>query len=364
MHHRYDSEGDVIMQDASLSDLAMDELANKFSRLTLVQESPIYRVSDDILYDLFMSFVDDLDAIVFLSHVCSNWRAIIMQAPLMWKFVTYWVSGSSSRDHSATVESFLSRSQDQPITFAVSIRKAPLPGSVSSLARILHRHAHRVRSLRFTANNFPTLWSHLADLSSLRLTSLEHHEAVVRSNLRPGSFAAVSRASKLEGGATIPIFVPAAVPTWPSHLDITSLSFMYCSFKLLDIFLVIEMAPTLQHLKLYFQSRPSVVTHTHWLLMDGPDLELPELRSLDLGYNDPLSLVPFLHRVRFPSLNSLAVRDFGSCPGTDTPSAHIAKLPVPSRALIIPPHPNTQPLDCFLAALVNALPAPEVLTSL
>jgi hypothetical protein len=31
--------------------------------------------------------------------------------------------------------------------------------------------------------------------------------------------------------------------------------------------------------------------------MDGPDLELPELRSLDLGYNDPLSLVPFVRRV-------------------------------------------------------------------
>jgi hypothetical protein len=70
---------------------------------------------------------------------------------------------------------------------------------------------------------------------------------------------------------------------------------VYSSLNLQDVFLVVEISQrTLQRLKLYFQNRYDVVTPTHWLLMDGPDLELPEL---NLGYNDPLSLVPFVQRV-------------------------------------------------------------------
>ncbi|KAF8208818.1 hypothetical protein K438DRAFT_288457 [Mycena galopus ATCC 62051] len=127
-------------------------------------EVPIYRVPDDILYRLFMSLTSEpsaetFDALVFLSHVCSNWRSIIVHAPLLWQFVTMHFSGSY-RDHSATVESFLRRSQNQPISFAVFSRHPPFPFSTSLVFPILRRHGHRVRSLHFTTNNLLTLRAH------------------------------------------------------------------------------------------------------------------------------------------------------------------------------------------------------------
>jgi hypothetical protein len=138
---------------------------------------------------------------------------------------------------------------------------------------------------------------------------------------------------------------------------------MYSSLKLLDIFLIVEMSrSTLQHLKIYFQNRHNVIPLTHWLLMDDPPIDLPELRSMDLGYNDPLSLVPFLHRIRLPSLESLSIHDFSSCPEPDTPKADIVPLPAPPA--LPPSTPGARPLDCFLAALVAAIPAPELLASL
>ncbi|KAJ7645474.1 hypothetical protein DFH06DRAFT_586436 [Mycena polygramma] len=366
MHDAYDAQGDAIMRDAALPDLAMDQLAAKFSRFCL-EDPPIHRVPDDLLYELFMSLAgqpsaENCDFCVLLSHVCSNWRSIIVRAPLLWKFVAMYSSGSP-RDHSLTVESFLCRSLDQPISFAFSIRKAPL--SKSPLVRILRPHAARVTSLRFTACNYSTLWSHLVDLSRLALPSLEYHEGVIRWNgpRAPGTFAAVSRTPK--PNSVPPVFIPtAAIPAWPHHLDTTSLSFCYSSLKLSDIFLLIETAQTtLQHLKLYFQNRDNVIPSTHWLLMDGPIVELLELRSMDLGYNDPLSLVPFLHRVNLPSLESLSLHDFNSCPEPDMPDAEFATLPA-QPSTTSPHHLSARPLDRLLSALVDAVPAPEILASL
>lgn len=94
MHDEYDNQGDVVMRDASFpgqpciscaldeanvrrafrSDTAMDQLAVRFSRFSLV-DPPIHRVSDDVLYELFMSLAgtpsaENCDFIVLLSHVC------------------------------------------------------------------------------------------------------------------------------------------------------------------------------------------------------------------------------------------------------------------------------------------------------
>ncbi|KAJ7319094.1 hypothetical protein DFH08DRAFT_1086416 [Mycena albidolilacea] len=307
---------------------------------SLLKRSPFDAVPDDILYELFMSLAGEpsaetCDTLVFLSHLCSNWRSIIVRAPLLWQFATMYFSGSS-RDHSATIESFLNRAQDQPISFGLFFRKTP--SFTSFLIPILRRHAPRIHRLHFTANNLATLWSYLDNIFSQCLFSPGDHEVISRPE------------------PSFPIFVSAAVPTWPSYLGITSLSFVYSSLNLQGVFLVVKISQrTLQRLKLYFQNRYEVVTPTHWLLMDGPDLELPQLRSLDLGYNDPLSLLP--------SLVSLTVHDFGGCPDADTPSADLVPFPAPSRVPVLV-QSNAHPLDHFLATLVHAVPNPDVLASL
>ncbi|KAJ7119624.1 hypothetical protein C8R44DRAFT_853727 [Mycena epipterygia] len=278
---------------------------------------------------------------------------------MLWKFVTMHSSGSP-KDHSPTVESFLRRSQDQLITFALYLRKTPLSTSPLGFYRILHAHASRVRTLRFTAANFPSLASHLAGLWSLSWTSLEHHEAVVRSNLitAPGSFTAVSRAAKLKN-PNIPSFVPAAVPTWPPLLDITTFSFMYSSQTLYDIFLIVEMAhSTLQDLKLYFQNRHELIAANHWQLgSDGPRIDFPELHSLSIGFHHPLSLVPFLRRVRLPALESLSIHDFNTSPELDTPNVFTVGIQ------LMPP-PNLEPFDYLLFTILDTIPSPLRLTSL
>ncbi|KAJ7117887.1 hypothetical protein C8R43DRAFT_1137540 [Mycena crocata] len=366
MLYEYDIHGDTIMQDVftPAADTVMvhlvDGLSNHFSCVSLVVPS-VHRVPDDVLYELFMFLAGEpsftnCDFTVLLSHVCRDWRSIIVRAPLLWKFITMHSSGSC-KDHSATVESFLSRSQDQSITFGLFLRKTPL--STSPFAKALRKHAPRVRSLLVLASNFPSLASHLVDLSSLSLTSLQHHEATVRSGRAntPGTFIAVSRPS-FPGSLNIPIFAPTSVPTWPSHLDITTLSFMYSSLKLFDIFRFIEMSQsTLQNLKLYFQGRHNVVTPSHWDLIDGPCIDLPELRSMDLGYHDPLSLVPFLHRVRLLALESLSLHNYSICRAADTPHAVQFQLQVPL------PH-GVGPTDHLFSTLLSAIHSPVLLRSL
>ncbi|KAJ7675497.1 hypothetical protein B0H17DRAFT_1080941 [Mycena rosella] len=370
MQHEYDRDGDAIMRD-----IWLPEIANAIKKL-----------SEDILYEIFMSlagepFFNNCDLAVLLSHVCRTWRSVIIRAPLLWKFVTMHSSGSS-KDHSATVESFLCRSQDQPITFVLFLRKTlllPLP-----VARILHRHAHRVRSLCVRASDFPCLAYYLGHMSSLYFTSLEHLEAVVRPS--GGCFTLLSRGASGPDNTNIPVSAPAGLRAAPSRLDIptlwfkysslgrfdafqivqtaqstlqlnqlyfpclsnmspststhreinngprvpagirtshrgiTTLLFEYSSLAPFDILLLVEMAQsTLQNLKLYFPCRSNIPPSTHREVRDGPRIDLPELRSMNLGYHEPLSLVPFLHRVRLRRLESLSIHDFRACPEVDTP---------------------------------------------
>ncbi|KAJ7793905.1 hypothetical protein B0H14DRAFT_3888997 [Mycena olivaceomarginata] len=169
-------------------------------------------------------------------------------------------------------------------------------------------------------------------------------------------------------GQSLPSLSSSLRRSRPGLPTLASPHFRSCTpLNLQDVFLVVEISQrTLQRLKLYFQNRYDVVTPTHWLLMDGPDLELPELRSLDLRYNDPLSRshsCPSSTPYSPPSLVSLTVHDFGGCPDADTPSADLVTLPAPSRVPVLV-QPNAQPLDHFLATLVHAVPNPDVLASL
>ncbi|KAJ7764877.1 hypothetical protein B0H16DRAFT_1526054 [Mycena metata] len=101
----------------------------------------------------------------------------------------------------------------------------------------------------------------------------------------------------------------AGIPTWPPHLHVTSLSFTYSSLNLLRIFSMLSMTrATLQHLKLYFDAE----THLNLQDIAGPPIEFSELRSLALGFQDPLSQLPFLWRAQLPTLDSLLIEDIRS----------------------------------------------------
>ncbi|KAJ7074610.1 hypothetical protein C8F01DRAFT_30821 [Mycena amicta] len=129
------------------------------------------------------------------------------------------------------------------------------------------------------------------------------------------------------------------------------------NLKLAEIFKIVETARyTLEHLKLYFQTGSDVLSPRHWTLMYGPPLELALLSSLQLGFNDALSLVPFMKRLRLPGLQSLSIHDFGMCPEQDTPQGIIYA----GFALL---HGNP-PLQELLSTILEAIPAPSTLKAL
>lgn len=133
---------------------------------------------------------------------------------------------------------------------------------------------------------------------------------------------------------------------------------MYSSQRLHDIFLIVKMAQsTLQELKLYFQNRHQLIDADHWHLIVGPRIHLPELHSLSIGFHHPLSLVPFLHRVRFPALESLSIHNFETSPELDTPNAFTVGLQ------LMPPH-TLEPFDHLLATILAAISSPVRLATL
>ncbi|KAJ6516777.1 hypothetical protein C8R47DRAFT_1190007 [Mycena vitilis] len=335
--------------------LAIDRLALKFSRLSLI-DPPVRRIPDDLLYELFVLLVGDpsaqsCDLAVRLSHVCQDWRSMLVQAPLFWRFVTLHGSGSG-RDHSPVVDSFLRRSQNLKIAFSLYLRGIDF--WTDAFTQTLHPHAHRFHTLRVFASDFLSLRSHLFHVSSLSFTSLQQHEAFVRSDRVSGTITAVSCLSDTK----MPLSKPLS--TWPSPLALTAISFMYPSLNLSDIFDIVQTAQsTLQHLRLYFQCRrdPDILPQNRWVFSDGPPIHLRQLRSLALGYHDELALVPFLDCLRLPSLEALSLQNFALSRDPDIPKGQLYKLFMQS----IPP---IQPMPLLLSTLLDTLSAPHLLRSL
>ncbi|KAJ7641503.1 hypothetical protein FB45DRAFT_900364 [Roridomyces roridus] len=337
---QYDSDGDAIMHDVVF------ELPDQ----RCLQLSPIFRLSDDVLYELVMSLVgepsrESFKCAVRLAHVCRLWRSIVVHGPLFWRYIPW-----NRRDSPETVESFLRLSQDRPVTLAL---KPPVLSN--HVVDVLGRHSRRVSTLILTVADFLCLSSALAGLSTLRWTSLERYQAVVKSDFIPGTFTAISSPAKPHSSESLPRY---DVPIGPSNFSITTLSFNYTALRLDQIFRLIETAqPTLQCLKLYFQGREGLIPRHHWRLIHGPTLDLPALRSMELGYDDALSLIPLISRIRLPHLESLSLHDFGSAPAHDTPKGigrkHIRSL-----------HPGVPRLTQLLTAVIAAIPIPSPMTAL
>ncbi|KAJ6558155.1 hypothetical protein B0H19DRAFT_1376647 [Mycena capillaripes] len=270
---------------------ASNQLIPTFSGISLVNP-PIHRIPSDLLYGLLMSLTGEssfqsFDLAVLLSHVAVR--------------------------HAHCASASILEAPHHP---CLGLPEGPLanctaPWSTSTFTRVLRQHAPRarVRSLRAFASNSPSLASHLLPLTSLYLTSLEDHEALVWSDRVPDTFTVVSRFLETEkcrysivrstGHANL------AVSPRPHH------TFVHVFLPQIIRHLA---QSTLQHLKLYFQSRHTGIS---WM---GPScIYLPDLRSMALGYRDPLALVPFLHRVRLPSLEAFSLHDFGMCRELHTP---------------------------------------------
>jgi hypothetical protein len=75
-----------------------------------------------------------------------------------------------------------------------------------------------------------------------------------------------------------------------------------------------------------------------------------------LGYDDPLSLVPFLHRVRLPSLEALSLHDFALCREPETPGSGDFMY-----SLYIP---GVQSMPLLITTLLAAITSPHLLRSL
>ncbi|KAF7290590.1 F-box domain-containing protein [Mycena indigotica] len=331
---RYDSDGDVIMRDPPMT---FDwELASTFSRISLV-DPPVYRLSNDLLYQLFATTLagEPYERVIRLSHVCSTWRFIMLHAPLFWTSVTIYIP--SNIDHANITEQLLRRSQHQPFDLTVHLSKRSPPDY--PIFATLGPHAHRLRKLRILA---PTLQA-LGSLPLLNFPALEQREIFVQCQTRGGSLAVVATPPNQQ----------------PSSLQITAFSFSYFDgLKLPELFILIEsMRHSLEHFKLYYQTGPDVLSLQHWNLMYGPVVQLPLLSTLQVGFNDALSLVPFMKRLRLPVLQSLSIHDFGMCPEQDTPQQGVISAGFASL------HDNP-PLHELLSTILEAIPSPTLLKAL
>ncbi|KAJ6516786.1 hypothetical protein C8R47DRAFT_404967 [Mycena vitilis] len=341
---------------------AIDRLALKFSRLSLV-EPPVHRVPDDFLYDLFMFLVGDpssqsCDTAIRLSHVCQDWRSIVVQAPLFWRYITLHSTGSL-RDHSLVVDSLLRRSQNHQISFSLYLREIDF--WTDAFTQTLHPHAHRFRTLRVSASDFISLKHHLLLLASLSLISLQYHEAFVRSDRVPGAITAVSCLPNTETSSFKPLLTCAnlAIPSLPHcHFVHVSLPRSIRHLRHCPDSTVHTPAPeTIFQCRYDPDNDPDISPRNHWDLIAGRPIRLRELRSLALGYQDEFALVPFLHRVRLPSLEALSLQNFALSQDPDIPGELYG-------IRIIQGIQPTQRMPLLLSTLLATLNAPHLLRSL
>nr|GAT46598.1 predicted protein [Mycena chlorophos] len=296
-----------------------------------VSLSPVYSIPNDLLYQFFTTALasEPLQRVISLSHVCFAWRDIIHNAPVLWTTVTINLTPTTTK-HELTVQQLFRRSQNLFFDLVLTLRSSKT--TTYSMAIALAPHLYRLRRMRVLAQTMGSL-SSVEQLFALHLPSLERREIIVQDTSIPGSVMLLS--------------------TLPQPLRVTAISFSYFTgISFTDMFRIVETASaTVEHLKLYFQSGREVHSPQHWELMHGLPVELPALISLQLGFNDALSLVPFLNRIRLPSLQSLSIHDLCTSPEPDTPQ-HAAYASISS---------SNPPLHELLLAVLEALAAPSLL---
>lgn len=296
----------------------IDRLVEDFRRLMLDEPivAPILRLPSEVLYQLFLSStpsnpIENVLETVRLSHVCREWRSIILQAPLLWTYINMYMT-SSGADHSAVVASFFRRSKDLPLTFHLFADVDVDRRRRQELGRAISPHSHRFQAVYIMVDSSRSLQSPLDAIIPFRMPLLRHFDLAVKNQQR----CTIFMKPRLQAFDTYYIIPDSPTPylDWSVRgYSLTSLSLKYLDLSPADLLPILMMTQkSLLHLELY----GDYMVNTPVRL---PYITLPNLVSLRVGYRRPAVMAHFVKLFILPKLLSLSVHDFGTCPDSATP---------------------------------------------
>ncbi|KAG5653488.1 hypothetical protein H0H81_000125 [Sphagnurus paluster] len=275
---------------------------------------------DDIIYHL-LQFVqtpdplESLHSVVIFSHVCAQWRAVAVHAPLLWTYVQLAWSPKQI-NHSAVVGSFLERSRDLPLSIHLIIDLMVEP-YIQQWSLTLLPHAHRFRELVMGDNSGVLEHAAMRLISPLEMTHLSHfhfsifEEGVCTFMMHPQPRKALPQ---LESNITIPNLPFSCLDWTVCNFHVTSLSLKYLEVTPSELLPILVLAQTtLTHLEYYAVAQDEDISF--------PPITLSQLTSLHIGYTLAQSAYALVDRLVAPNLSSVLVHDFGRCPETKTPTA-------------------------------------------
>ncbi|KAF9467625.1 hypothetical protein BDZ94DRAFT_1248577 [Collybia nuda] len=300
-------------------DLAIDSMIEDFSKLALDDFKiipPMLRLPSDILYQLFLSSapsdpIENVLETVRLSHVCSGWRSIILQAPLLWTYVNMYMT-SSGVEHSAVMTSFFRRSKNLPLTFHLFADIDVDRRRREELGRIISPHTSRFRALYIMVDPLVSLQSPLDAIISFPMPLLCHFDLAVQNQQRCTVFME-PRPQSSNAYFIVPDS-PTPYLDWTVRgYNLTTLSLKYLDLLPADLLPILMMTQkSLIHLELYNDYMVGVPARL-------PYITLPNLISFRVGYRRPAVVAHLVKLLILPKLASLTVHDFGSCPDSTTP---------------------------------------------
>ena len=298
----------------------MDSLAIAFSNLTLQDCRPVSRMTNDLLYQLFLliapsSPADKILQSVLLSHVSREWRQVILGAPLMWTYVTMVISKSKT-DHSEVIQSFLQRSDPHPMSFHLSAF-VDMEFRRCEVTKAIRGHAHRFQAVHVLVDKLASLTSPLDALSSFRMPRLQHFDLAVRDVQR---CTILMNARTKSQWSTAPYLPFTESPTQYLDWSLKRYTLTMMSLKYLDLTpstllpILIMTQHSLAHLELF---NDNYDRDEEYLAL--PCVCLPNLVSLSIGYRRPRTMLRFIKMIDLPNLQRLSVRDLGRCGQKTTP---------------------------------------------
>ena len=299
----------------------MDDLATAFSCLNVVSpprtSRTLLEMPDDLLYQLFTFILppypaDALLTAVKLSHVCANWRAIIVNAPMFWIYVDMPIT-HKQRDHIRVIESFLRRSQQLSLDFHFRVRSdaEPVPPHI---VEAISLHSHRFHALSVLVHPRASLNIVLDAVFTMDLPLIQHFNLAVAGQQRC-SLTMQPRPSvgRFQNHVIAP-HSPTPYLDWSiRRFNLTSLSLKYMDIAAADLLpILILVQSSLRQLEFYSDYRD--------LCPDPlPCITLPQLSILRIGYRRADVLCRVVDRLILPNLHSASVHDFGLCPERTTP---------------------------------------------
>ncbi|TFK67126.1 hypothetical protein BDN72DRAFT_961243 [Pluteus cervinus] len=196
--------------DAKIHDFEEAILALKRERNTL---SPICRLPYDILASIFQRVAEDgvldLPWIKALTHVCSHWRTVALNFPMLWTEINFKCSD--------LVLAKLDRSQSALLSVQYRVERRKPENKLDSLISAL-RHLHRIQDLGLA---MPASWfeSGVLDTLSFPAPALEK------------CFIHVSQPKSPQQ----PHWIDLPDDMFPSFSHLTSLQLRHCIFDWTDL---------------------------------------------------------------------------------------------------------------------------------